>query len=294
MFSIEQLTAKDLQTYRDELLRYKEFNVLNENLIEFYSRSSLFNKIQYRSGARIIKFEDRPIMIIWSETRNYNVKVRSIIPIGDVELLDGHKITGIMELFRESLPQHLDIHQFEYLVLQNDLNRSILNEMGFKMRQGILKMILHMNEAKIPYEKALIKKFGIEDIKARVDIQNQIFDNKYRMPINTTDILIEVSKKSYIPELSFFYVYGGKYIGYGQINTNNSQYFLVNFGLIPEYRGKGLSKPFLLTILAKAKEYGIEKLLLEVNDDNISAVNLYHSVGFTDDESTCTWIFYSR
>lgn len=294
MFSTEQLTAKDLQTYRDELLLYKEFNELNENLIEFYSKSSLFNKIQYRSGARIIKFEDRPVMIIWTETRNYNVKVRSVIPIGDIELLNGLPLSDIMDLFKESLPQHLDIHQFEYLVLQNEVNRNILNEMGFKMRRGILKMTLHLDQAQIPHEKALIKKFGIEDIKARVDIQNQIFDNKYRMPINTTDILIEVSKKSYIPELSFFYVYGGKYIGYGQVNTSNNQYFLVNFGLIPEYRGKGLSKSFLLTILAKAKEYGIEKVILEVNEDNISAVNLYHSVGFTDDESTCTWIYYSR
>ena len=294
MVSTEQLTAKDLQTYREELLRYKEFNELNENLIDFYSKSSLFNKIQYRSGARIIKYDDRPVMIIWSETRNYNVKVRSIIPIGDIDLFEGLPFSGIMDLFKESLPQHLDIHQFEYLVLQNEVNRNILNQMGFKMRRGILKMTLPLEQTPISYDKALIKKFRIEDIKARVDIQNQIFDNKYRMPINTTDILIEVSKKSYIPELSFFYQYGGKYIGYGQVNTSNNQYFLVNFGLIPEYRGKGLSKSFLLTILAKAKEFGIDTILLEVNEDNTSAVNLYHSVGFSDDESTCTWIYYSK
>lgn len=292
MFSTEQLTAKDLQLYRDDLLQYDKFNELNESLIDFYSRSSLFNKIQYRSGARIIKFVDRPFMIIWSETRNYNVKVRSIIPIGNIEDYEGVVFSGIMDQFRESLPQHLDIHQFEYLALQNEVNKDILTRMGYKMRRGILKMVLSLDQVNLPYDKALIKKFKIEDIKARVDIQNQIFDNKYRMPINTTDILIEVSKKSYIPELSFFYLYGGKYIGYGQVTTNNSQYFLVNFGLIPEYRGKGLSKTFLLTILAKAKEYGIETLLLEVNEDNESAVNLYHSVGFIDDESTCTWIYY--
>lgn len=294
MFSTEQLTAKDLQTYKDELLRFNEFNELNESLIEFYSKSSLFNKIQYRSGARILKYENRPFMIIWSETRNYNVKVRSIIPIGDETLLDELPLSGIMDLFKQSLPQHLDIHQFEYLALQNEVNKKVLSQMGYKMRRGILKMTMPLELDTIKYDKVQMKKFRIEDIKARVDIQNQIFDNKYRMPINTTDILIEVSKKSYIPELSFFYLYEGKFIGYGQVNTNNNQYFLVNFGLIPEYRGKGLSRAFLLTILDKAKAYGIETLHLEVNEDNTNAVNLYHSVGFTDDVSTCTWIYYSK
>lgn len=294
MVSTEQLTSKDFQTYREELMRYRDFNELNESLVDFYSKSSLFNKIQYRSGARILKYEDRPFMIIWSETRNYNVKVRSIIPIGDMESFDDLPFSEIMDLFKESLPQHLDIHQFEYLVLKNDLNSKVLHQMGYKMRRGILKMTLPLEYILKPKDEALLKKFRIEDIKARVDIQNQIFDNKYRLPINTTDILIEVSKKSYIPDLSFFYVYEGKYIGYGQVNTSNNQYFLVNFGLIPEYRGKGLSRSFLLTILSKAKSYGIETLHLEVNEDNTGAVNLYHSVGFTDDESTCTWIYYSK
>lgn len=294
MVSTEQLTSKDIHTYREELMRYKEFNELNESLVDFYSKSSLFNKIQYRSGARILKYEDRPFMIIWSETRNYNVKVRSMIPIGDILNVEGLPFSELMALFKESLPQHLDIHQFEYIALQNEFNSKVLSQMGYKMRRGILKMTLPLASMEKLKDEALLKKFRIEDIKSRVDIQNQIFDNKYRLPINTTDILIEVSKRSYIPELSFFYVYQGRFIGYGQINTHDNEYYLVNFGLIPEYRGKGLSRTFLLTILGKAMNYGIETLHLEVNEDNMSAVNLYHSVGFTDDDSTCTWIYYNK
>ena len=134
MVSTEQLTAKDLQTYKEELLRFNEFNELNESLYDFYNKSSLFNKIQYRSGARIMKYEGEPFMLIWSETRNYNVKVRSIIPFRQFSRLEQVPLGDVMHQFKESLPQHLEIHQFEYLAVRNEMNDDLLEKMGYKMR----------------------------------------------------------------------------------------------------------------------------------------------------------------
>lgn len=294
MVSAEQLSAKDIQNYKSELLNYMEFNELNENLYDSYMRSSLFNKIQYKAGARVIYHQGLPLMIIWSETRNYNVKVRTIIPLTSMNSVNQETMSEIMDNFISSLPPHLDIQQFEYQAVRNDENDAVLDQMGFIRRKGILLMSMNTDGADLPERKIKIRKFHIEDIKARVDIQNIIFDNKYRLPINSADVLIEVSKKSYIPDLSFFYMDEESPIGYGQVSTHDSKFFLVNFGLVPTHRGKGLSRDFLLSIIAKAKERGIRKIFLEVNADNIKAVNLYHSVGFREQQNTCTWIYYIR
>ena len=290
----EQLKTKDLQTFKNQLLDYKLFNELNENLYDMYSRSSLFNKIQYRAGSRVITYQSKPVMIIWSETRSFNVKIRSIIPLIDIEQLKNIPLDSVMEVFRDSLPQHLDIHQFEYVVIRNKMNDQILKLLDFEMRRGIKRMHLDMADIIAPENAVTLKKFKIEDIKARVDIQNRIFDNKYRLPINSADILIEISKKSYIPELSFFYLYGNQYIGYGQINRSENLFFLVNFGIIPEFRDKKLSKDFLLNLLEKGRSYGIKELYLDVNEQNIKAVGLYNSVGFRDEYNNCSWLYYLK
>lgn len=290
----EQLKTKDLQTFKNQLLDYEKFNELNENLYGMYIKSSLFNKIQYRAGSRVITYQGEPVMIIWSETRSFNVKIRSIIPLIDIEQLKIIPLDDVMEVFRDSLPQHLDIHQFEYVVIRNETNDMLLKSLDFELRRGIKRMHLDMTDFVEPENAITLKKFKIEDIKARVDIQNRIFDNKYRLPINSADILIEISKKSYIPELSYFYLYENQYIGYGQINKNENLFFLVNFGLIPEFRGKKLSRVFLLNLLEKGKEYGIKELYLDVNEQNTKAVGLYNSVGFIDKHNNCSWLYYLK
>ena len=290
----EQLKTKDLQTFKNQLLEYKQFNELNENLYDIYNKSSLFNKIQYRAGSRVIKYQSKPVMIIWSETRSFNVKIRSIIPLVDIEELKIVPLDDVMEVFRESLPQHLDIHQFEYVVIRNQTNDQLLKLLDFEMRRGIKRMYLDMTDLVEPEKAVTLKKFKIEDIKARVDIQNRIFDNKYRLPINSADILIEISKKSYIPELSYFYLYENQYIGYGQINRSENLFFLVNFGIIPEFRGKKLSRDFLLNLLEKGKNYGIKELYLDVNEQNTKAVGLYNSVRFRDEFNNCSWLYYFK
>lgn len=294
MVKSEQFKAKDLQRFNNQLLEYKKFNELNENLYGMYIKSSLFNKIQYRSGTRIITYEGEPVLLIWSETRSFNVKIRSILPLVEMEKLEAIPLQDVMEVFRDSLSQHLEIHQFEYVVVRNECNDRLLELLNFSMRRGIKRMSLDLSLLQNQGNQVEMKKFQIEDIKARVDIQNRIFDNKYRLPINSADILIEISKKSYIPELSYFYVHENKYIGYGQITRNEHLYFLVNFGIVPEYRGKRLSRAFLHDLLKKSSAYGIKEIHLDVNEENIKAVNLYRDAGFKEMQSNCSWLYYLK
>lgn len=294
MFKAVALRAKDLQYYKKELLKYRDFNELNENLYDKYMKSSLFNKIQYRSGTRIIYFHDVPVLILWSETRNYNVKMRSIVPLKPFSELRTEPLIEVMDAFIESLPIHLDIHQFEYTTIDNEENRILLTDMGFTYRKGLLRMKRNLDLMSGISQDVDIKRFQIEDIKARVELQNQIFDNKYRVPLSVTDVLLEISKKTYIPELSFFLVENDQYVGYGQINRQEGCNFLVNFGIAPEFRGKGKSRGFLNAILSKAKALDIQEIYLDVNEDNFRAKELYLSSGFQEENSTCTWLYYIK
>lgn len=294
MFKALPLRAKDLQYYKKELLKYREFNELNENLYDKYMKSSLFNKIQYRSGTRIICYKENPVLILWSEARNYNVKMRSIIPLKPFSEIRTEPLIEVMDAFIETLPIHLDIHQFEYTTIDKEENRSLLTDMGFTYRKGLLRMRRKLDSIPKISQNVEIKRFQIEDIKARVELQNQIFDNKYRVPLSVTDVLLEISKRTYIPELSFFLMEEDQYVGYGQINRQEDCYFLVNFGIAPEYRGKGKSRDFLYAILSKAKSLDIQEVYLDVNVDNFRAKSLYLSSGFQEENSTCTWLYYIK
>ncbi|HBW13450.1 MAG TPA: hypothetical protein DEF30_06495 [Proteiniclasticum sp.] len=294
MYKALPLRAKDLQYYKKELLKYREFNDLNENLYDRYMKSSLFNKIQYRSGTRIICYHEDPVLILWSETRNYNVKMRSIVPLKSFAELKTQPLAQVMDAFLESLPIHLDIHQFEYTTIDNEENHILLTEMGFTYRKGLLRMKRKLDLPPKVSREVEIKRFQIEDVKARVELQNQIFDNKYRVPLSVTDVLLEISKRTYIPELSFFLVEEGQYVGYGQINRQEDCYFLVNFGIAPDFRGKGRSRDFLYAILSRAKELDIQEIYLDVNEDNFRAKELYLSSGFQEEKSTCTWLYYIK
>lgn len=292
MITSMQLTGKDIESLKDVLLRYKEFNELNEDLYGTYTKSSILVKFQYRTGLRIINYKSNPAMIIWSEARNYSSKIRAIIPFDYLyTITDPEFFSDVIFAYKSTLSMHLDIRRFEYMAVLNETNEKILTAMVFQVKKGILVMHLNLQDAPNPTKPVELKKFRMEDIIDRVNIQNNIFDNKNRIPINSADILMEVSRKSYIQELSLFLVHDSELAGYGQITNHNGKAFLVNFGIVDRFRGMRLSKDFLLAILREAKDYGITEVNLEVRADNKRAVDLYTAVGFTVSYNTSTWVY---
>ncbi len=291
MISSRLFSNKDFKLYEEILLEYSSFNSLNEDFLGIYNRSSLFNKIQYKAGARLLFNDETPIVFIWSETRNEESKIRTIIPFKEFYNLSYKDLKDIMPTFVSSLPIYLDIAKFEYLMNGKSENEKLLAIMGYNLDQGVLRMEMNLQEIEEFNEKIQVKIFKVEDLKRRVDIQNKIFHSKYRIPINATDILLEISKKNYLPKLSFFCIYNGEYIGFGQISKYKKMYFLVNFGLVPEYRQMGLSKPFLHQIINATKREGAETLYLDVSSKNEQAVRLYRGVGFKAYDNTFTWVY---
>ncbi|MGV1756277.1 N-acetyltransferase family protein [Rhizobium sp. A22-96] len=54
----------------------------------------------------------------------------------------------------------------------------------------------------------------------------------------------------------------------------------LGMGIIPAYRGKGLSRRLIETTLQAARNAGMERVELSVHADNIRAIALYEKVGF--------------
>ena len=85
------------------------------------------------------------------------------------------------------------------------------------------------------------------------------------------------------PLVDIYVIYvSGVPAGYAEIDRRNpEEYFLVFFGLIREFRGKGLGKYFLQWVIGKAFEGGAQKLSLDTMDqDHPNALPNYLKAGF--------------
>lgn len=119
-----------------------------------------------------------------------------------------------------------------------------------------------------------------ENIKIRCELQNNIFFDTSRIPLQERDILYECEKNNYIPELAYLLKKDDEYIGYGQILLIDDKYYVVNFGVVEKYRGKGYGKKLLNTLLLKAQNYGLDEIYIKVDKSNEVALNLYTKLGF--------------
>lgn len=117
----------------------------------------------------------------------------------------------------------------------------------------------------------------------RVDLQNKIFSNiANRCPLTLDEVLIEQENSRFLKDFCFILEVYREPVGYGQILKFNSKYFLVNFGIISEYRNKGYGHYFLDSILRECSKAGIKEVSLSVDKYNSNAVNLYSKMGFRE------------
>lgn len=64
------------------------------------------------------------------------------------------------------------------------------------------------------------------------------------------------------------------------INEHEGVYELAKMGIVPGWRGKGISKLLIEQCLTKAKELGARKIILFSNDQLKTALALYERYGF--------------
>ena len=77
------------------------------------------------------------------------------------------------------------------------------------------------------------------------------------------------------------YLDDGKVIGYAGASYVLDEAEIGNVCVLPEYRGNGVGKAVLNTLMYELKMRGVTVVFLEVESDNNNAIALYEKAGFT-------------
>jgi len=60
----------------------------------------------------------------------------------------------------------------------------------------------------------------------------------------------------------------------------DGEYYISNIAIYPQYRGMGVGKRLILEAEQEAKMVGAERIILDVEKENISAINFYKKLGY--------------
>jgi len=101
-------------------------------------------------------------------------------------------------------------------------------------------------------------------------------------PLESTRDFVLSNIRSKIPQ--YVAVEGIKVVGWCDIAPNKGEGFThcgtLGMGVLSDYRGKGIGARLIEDALYAAKEFGFERVELEVYVSNVSAVKLYETRGF--------------
>ena len=75
----------------------------------------------------------------------------------------------------------------------------------------------------------------------------------------------------------------GKIVGYVCVRIMYEEAQICNLAVLPEHRRKGIATQLLDAVAAFAKEKGCERCELEVNVENLPAVELYRKCGYNEE-----------
>ncbi len=118
----------------------------------------------------------------------------------------------------------------------------------------------------------------IAEPKDRAEIMRQdlIYFKDEKEEGEEPDSYVSSNDPTYMVELD------GRTIGKIRIECSDHSAYLLGFGILPEYRGKGYGRAALCEALRFLMERGIKKASLDVVATNAKALSLYQSVGFRE------------
>jgi len=262
----------------------KHFNVLNEDFYECYTNKNFARQIIMRKNIRLLKKYDNVVGYIWISKYNKKYYVINSMYVNEQE--------DIVNKYKDLINLIPYKKIFIYTCEKNDFNYDVLKSIGFKKLDGTYEMNVDISSILIPFitndlQFETLEKGKHEQI--RCNIQNEVFKNDTRTPLNVNDIYFDEMQKYYFKDGAVLMKKNNKYIGYGQIIINNNIPTIVNVGVLKEYRGKGYGKNLIYYLFKILKKHNFEQVNLKVSSTNYVAINLYKSIGFTIKKEIHNW-----
>lgn len=302
MVMLERLSLNNMNIFKELYNKNFEEASYNKDFFRCYEEQNFLIKYIYRKFIRLIKVDNNYIGYIWYEG-GYGQYIKIWALYIDVDFKD---------LINYSTLSYFDKNILCYEEFDSLITNILLNKLGFSkenytllLKMNITNYNYNVLQMQLENEKQNSLKYNMnidnyadvsirnlnigKDEILRCNIQNDIFAQLDRKPLNVDDIYADMTQDYFIQDLCFLGIHNNDYIGYGQIIFNRNMYTIVNFGIVAKYRGKGLSKIFLSKIVDAAKNYGIEELFIRVDSTNLKAINLYKWIGFKEVNKILVW-----
>jgi len=284
MYKSINLTLKNINKFRKIFQFNNNFSLSNKDFFQQYDNSNIIQRMFLRKSVNLLLEKNNYIGYIWFEKHNKHYSsINSINVISDNNLIYYYE-TLISPLKNNSL--------ITYECEDNEVNIDILSKLGFKRAKGFMELEKQSNEyvsTTVPGNITFSIVQKDKDEKARCTLQNEIFNNDDRIPINVDDIYYDEAQEYYFDKGAIFMELDKEPIGYGQIIVEDKVAIIVNFGIIQKYRKGGYGKLLLSYLLNTARDNDFSKVSLKVDANNIVAFKLYRSLGFNIKRELYTW-----
>lgn len=114
-----------------------------------------------------------------------------------------------------------------------------------------------------------------QDVQEAALLEKEIFtmpwsENGFLTSLRSEDTLYLVARRK------------NELIGYCGFLQSFDEADITNVAVSPAYRGKGVGYAMLKELMRRGRERGVARYTLEVRTGNVSAIRLYHRLGFED------------
>lgn len=284
MFNCERLTQKNIDMFRNLNSNRKFFNELNEDFFQYYDSAKIIKRFLLTNQVKLLESDSECIGYYWLErTRGKYYTLRAFNALNADLVFDAAEY--MLTLLRKNII-------ISYECSKNNYNFLILEKLGFVREEGIIELSKELTVVESTLLPDLVTfepfiKGKHEELRCK--LQNSIFMNVDREPLNIDDIYYDVMQDYFMVDGSIFMKYKGGYIGYGQIILDASTPTIVNFGITKEYRAMGFGKVLLTQLLNILYNKGFKKVKLKVDADNYVAYKLYCKMGFKKVMESYKW-----
>ena len=269
MYRYEFLNLINLKKFRRLVNKDYEFTKLQHKFLDEYENLPFIMKLFRYKNILLLKENEKYIGYMWVtryEFKSYKINRIILENNYDIKLYTGFfnkfpvgayfEIEGTFEQEELIMLERLGFKKFELLY---EMKKEILQEYNISLEDNL--------------QLKLFKKGKDEEL--RKDIQNKIFKAKGRADIEICDIVFEENQEYYIENASYFLMHEDEAIGYGQLIKEYENLYIVNLGVIPEFRGKAYSSFILRKLINIAISMGYKDIFLKCNEKNIAALTIY-------------------
>lgn len=283
MITIEKLSLFNIENFRKLYnAKYRSY-ICDRDFFTIYDEESFVVKYLLRKQVKIFKYNNKHIGYIWYDESKIDNTLKNIYSM--------YFFDDFIELLDDKVLDFIKCNTLKLDIVENESISNLMNRLGFTIYSKTCLMKLIASKKPIEVKDGINFKHFIKncDEKLRCDVQNEIFYDENRVPLDTEDIFDEEEQDYYINDFSVFLYVNNECAGYGQIILSNDLYTIVNFGIIKKYRCCGYGQLLLNYLIELCRINQIEHVYIRVEKNNYKAVSLYNKVGFREYISYDTW-----